>query len=247
MRVAVQQQIQAVSEDRRQVVLVAEVLVVGLGLPPGVVVQHPDARQVVHAGQLAREPAELVTPAPAIVLVVVVAFQDRRIHRGHGNAQVVEPVQAVRLLLGERDRPVQFGYEVLVVAPLFRIGRLRFGVLIPALSEVRLAQVPAHVMVTRDDHDAIAAQGQGGAQLVQEAQRVLVLRALAALGDVAGQDQQVDRRHALVSKPGEITDQVTGQRIIRVETVIPPELRVRDVQNRGTKLVTGPGHAIHPK
>ncbi|HEY1618490.1 MAG TPA: hypothetical protein VGG25_12785 [Streptosporangiaceae bacterium] len=106
--------------------------------------------------------------------------------------------------------------------PFPRIGRLRVGVVVVVapLQEVSLAQVPVDVVIARHHDHSLRSQAQRLPDLPEERPRLVELGALATLGDVTGDHDEVDGRHTEVAQPAQVTDQVPGQRIVVGETVI---------------------------
>jgi hypothetical protein len=92
-----------------------------------------------------------------------------------------ESVQPVGLFLRERRRTVQARYENPVVLPLPRVRQRRISVIVLVLPfrELRLAEIPVDVMVTRDHHDPLGFQAQLPADLIKKGTRLAELRPLS--------------------------------------------------------------------
>jgi hypothetical protein len=248
MGVTVQQQVEMPTDDLGKGIGVREVLVVGGGLAPGVVVDYADPGHALYGAELVGEPAELLDAAPAVVVLFAVAFLHRGVQRGHRQPQVLEAVQPVRPVLGERRLAVQRRHERLVMPPLLRVRLPRRRLVPLAVGEVPRAQPPVHVMVARDDDHPLVAELSLLAQRVDERPRLLVLRLLPRLGDVTGEHDQVDRRNALLAEPAKVPDQVARQGVDPLpEPVVSAELGVGHVKNRRPRSVLPAAHPASPR
>src|SRR5262249_32775243 len=89
--VPVQEQVQVLAEERRQVVLVPQVLVVGLRLAARVVVHHADPQHVPRAAELLSEPQQLLTAAVSVMAALAVTLLDRAVLRWWSSAPPPPP------------------------------------------------------------------------------------------------------------------------------------------------------------
>ncbi len=232
------------AEDAVQVVGVAQVLVIGGGAADRVVVHGADPQPAVPlvAAQPVGDGTELVFPEPAVVLLV---------RLGHGGVQSGHDDFAVGDLdqrpfradseanhgIGAVEPPEQ-GVEEVPLRPVRWEGSLvgRF-----ALQKVGVAKLAVDVVVAGYDRELVPVEFQALRQRDEEVVRLVELALRAALGQVAGDHDEIRSQAVDVGTVSQIVVQPPeqgragavrlGQPGIAAH-VVRPELGVGDVQHR---------------